>query len=308
MRSPGPSRSTSIAQDVPDSPSLRKLLGLPYEERDKPEEDAKAEPLSRWPFTAVDLGRWTFLIEVRKRYPQVLARLRDEVLPLLPEQRETAEPVEGRTPGRTPLEAWADSFGILSSPILAEAKMTLTTWDMSMLGRAALTLDSAHLHQKAGLRTGDPRQLRLCWHCESMLARDYKSRLGGRGTYLFEPKIRLLFNPDTESVQHAARRLRALLKEAKREFAASANTVAMHRMLVVFRQRGLAAKFRWLAAKQVGGLTYPQIASRFKVTQATATKGVQAAAEVLEIEVRRGKSGRPRGRRESLRRNSPTRG
>lgn len=219
-----------------------------------------------------------FLSEVRRRHPEVLKSLRDDVAP-------AADP-------RAALLNWQERFCLTEPWIHAEAKMTLEWWWWWR-----------DLTGKTPLR----------WRFELEMVNQWTRRRDDRmawieGTYTFQPPT-ISWSPPQESAREVVQRGKAELEQAAADFA---ERIRGYEEYGAFRrlsreQPSLLHYCQWLIAKQVEGCTYPEIAEQFGVHEGTVGRKVRDLVPLLGLTLRDDRRGRPLGRKDSRPRISPTR-
>lgn len=224
------------------------------------------------------LARWLFLSEVRRRHPEVLESLREDV-----------DPAADR---REALLAWQKGFCLTEPWIHAEASLTLEWWcwwrDLN-------------------------GQVPLRWRFELEMVNQWTRRRDERlawieGTYTFQPPT-ISWSPPQESAREVIARCDAELQRAAADFA---ERVRGHEEYAALRRLSrerpaLLQHCRWLIAKQVEGRSYPEIAERFGVHEGTVGREVRELARTLGLTLRDDRRGRPPGRKDSRPRINPSR-
>lgn len=244
------------------------------------------------------LAFWVFLGEVRKRHPEVLAALRDDVF------LRASGPWQ-EDPQRASLQAWAARFHLAISATLGEAPETMTAWDFASVPPVSpVTIDPAEYHPvKQRLRHAHAQKLPLTWSFELRFlrrrGRSQRTSVFEERPFLYEPRISIEFDPARETVAAAARRLAKIFQQREKEFRSLASDLDQHRQLLAFKATIPDKRYRWLAAKQVEGLTYEEIARRFRAKAENVRKAIKSAARLIGLKVRDDRRGRKPAIKES---------
>lgn len=238
-----------------------------------------SEPATSWEPAA--LKRWLFLVEVRRLHPKTLESLEAKVYrrPHGDERHQA-------------LLAWQERFCLTEPWITGEASQTLLWWEgwENSTGRV-------------------PRR----WQFELEMVERWRQRRDDRrawieGTFTYQPPT-LSWSPHQEGAEDAIERCRDELERAARDFAERVRGYELYPAYRRLRraEAGSRHHYGWLISKQVEGRTYSEIAGQSHASEEAVGQAVRRLAGELGLTLRDDRRGRPRGRKDSAPRISPTR-
>jgi hypothetical protein len=110
------------------------------------------------------------------------------------------------------------------------------------------------------------------------------------------PNLRLVvegWNPETEPFEAAEERLRRAVGQWARDQRTRTERTTRSRSLRRLRLRPARRHFTWLARRQLQGWRPVQIARRYKVSSTSVHRALRPLADLLELDLRPVKTGRP---------------